>query len=153
MAYTDLLAWTNQLCFPDDLEKHFHKDYYQKSIAITRVAILLGLGLILLFGLLDHWAAPLSFERIWLIRFLLLAPIFLAVLLFTCSPWFERVMQPLTGLTVIIAGLGIAAMSAVTEPGEPAYTTYYAGLLLVLMWNYSFIRLRFWGRAGGGDRV
>jgi PAS domain S-box-containing protein len=45
---------------------------------------------------------------------------------------------------VLSGGLGIAATSAVAGPTEAAYTTYYAGLILVIMWGYTFIRLRFW---------
>jgi PAS domain S-box-containing protein len=53
-------------------------------------------------------------------------------------------MQPLLSLSVVVTGLSIATMSAVARPTEPGYSSYYVSLILVIMWIYTFIRLRFW---------
>jgi PAS domain S-box-containing protein len=150
MEFADLMRRAQRLRFPDELEQLFQADYYRKSIVTMRIGLVLGIALVALFGILDIWAAPLALDTIWAIRYLVLCPVFGAVLLLTFAPFFARAMQPLITLAVVAAGLGIAAMSGVTSPQEPAYTSYYAGLLLVIMWGYTFIRLRFWYAALAG---
>ena len=56
MDFNNLIHLTNQLRFPEELEKQFQTDYYHKSIGITRIALVLGLVLVALFGILDKWA-------------------------------------------------------------------------------------------------
>lgn len=144
MEYTALLPHTNRLRFPPNLEKQFHDDYYHKSLFITRVALMLGLSLIAIFGILDEWVAPISFHQIWFLRYAIMCPVIILTLLLTWSPFFSRFMQPLLSLTVLITGLGMAAMSGIARPQEPGFSGYYVGLILVIMWAYTFIRLRFW---------
>jgi len=52
-------------------------------------------------------------------------------------------MQFLLSMTVLVAGFGIVAMIAISQKQEPAYIYYYAGLMLVTIWGFTFIRLRF----------
>ena len=141
---SELVTYTNRLRFPREMETLFDDDYYTKSISTTRLALLLGMVLVTIFSLLDILAAPAALPVIWTIRFGVICPVFGLVLFLTSRPLFKRWMQPLLSLAVLTGGLGIAAMSAVAQPTEAAYTTYYAGLILVIMWGYTFIRLRFW---------
>lgn len=144
MEYSALLPYTNRLQFSPDLEKQFHTDYYHKSVAITRVALILGLSLVALFGLLDQWVIPISLYQVWFLRYAIICPVIIVTLLLTWSPSFGRVMQPLLSFTVLVTGLGIAAMSGIVQPQEPGFSGYYVGLILVIMWTYTFLRLRFW---------
>jgi serine phosphatase RsbU (regulator of sigma subunit) len=50
-------------------------------------------------------------------------------------------MQPSLVLTVLVTGFGIIAMSVIAYPPGSYY--YYAGLILVLMWCYTFTATRF----------
>src|SRR5262245_52961770 len=134
MEFANLMRYAYRLRFPNFLERLFQADYERKSITITRIGLALGIAL----------AVPLALSTIWTIRYLVICLVFGAVLLLTFAPFFARVMQPLIALAVVTAGLGIAAMSGVASPQEPAYASYYVGLLLVIMWGYTFIRLRFW---------
>jgi PAS domain S-box-containing protein len=148
-----LPALLNALRFPADLEGEFHNDFFQKSITLTRFSLGLGVGLIAVFGLLDIVAAPSTYPQIWAIRFGILCPFLLVVFAFTFHPLFKRWMQPILVLCVLIVGLGIAYFSAIVAPTDPAFTTYYAGLILVIAWNYTFVRLRFWYALGAGAAV
>lgn len=144
MEFTALLPHTNRLQFPLNLEKQFHDDYYHKSVNITRVALVLGLLLVALFGILDEWVVPISLYQVWFLRYAIICPLIILTFLLTWSPLFGRIMQPLLSFTVLVAGLGIAAMSAIAQPTELGFSGYYVGLILVIMWAYTFIRLRFW---------
>ena len=44
---------------------------------------------------------------------------------------------------VVVMGLGIVVMIAVSQEIEPAFRYYYAGLLLVLTYSFTVVRLRF----------
>lgn len=144
MKMSELIPYANRLHFPAEMEKLFRDDYFEKSMATTRLALLLGIALVTVFSLLDFLAAPSALLLIWAIRFGIICPAFGIVLFLTYRSIFRRWMQPLISLAVLTGGLGIAAMSAAALPIEAAYTTYYAGLILVIMWGYTFIRLRFW---------
>jgi PAS domain S-box-containing protein len=144
MEYPKLVGYVKRLHFPDPLEQQFQADYFHKSIVITRIALLLGLVLVAAFGILDGWAVPISLYQVWFVRYLIICPTLALTLLFTWQPAFQRLMQPILSLMVLVTGLGIAAMSAIARPEEPGYSGYYVGLILVIMWTYTFIRLRFW---------
>jgi PAS domain S-box-containing protein len=150
MDFNNVIHLTNPLNFSKELEQQFQADYYHKSINITRIALTLGFILVALFGFLDQWATPLSLQQIWFIRFLIICPALGLILLLTWLPFFSRVMQPLLSLVALVTGLGIAAMTAVVQPTEPGYASYYVGLILVIMWVYTFLRLRFWYALGVG---
>ena len=64
-----------RLRFPEDLERLFHEDYYQKSIKTCQVALALALVLYAAFGALDTWSAPLSRYTIWFIRYAVICPL------------------------------------------------------------------------------
>jgi PAS domain S-box-containing protein len=144
MDFSNLIHLAKRLRFPGEVEKQFQAEYAHKSILITRVALALGLILVAVFGFLDSWTVPLSFHQVWFIRYLVICPVLSLMLLLTWRSFFKEAMQPLLSLTVIVTGLGIAALSGVAHPTEPGYASYYVGLILVIMWLYTFIRLRFW---------
>ncbi len=145
MSRIDLnpFSYLNQLSFAPKLEAQFQQDYFQKSINVTRLSLILGVLLVVGFSWLDVKAAPRTHQLLWAIRFWGICPFLLAVFAFTFHPLFEQWMQPVLVVTSVGVGLGIASFSAVVLPSEPAFTTYYAGIMLVLMWNYTFLRLRF----------
>ena len=62
-------------------------------------------------------------------------------LFFSFSRHFKRYMQMATASSVLVAGLGIIAMIVIAP--YPASYSYYAGLLLVFIYGYSFLKLRF----------
>ncbi|PKL17230.1 MAG: hypothetical protein CVV49_12070 [Spirochaetae bacterium HGW-Spirochaetae-5] len=132
-----------RLKFSDpQLESDFRDDYYRKSLMTTRIALILGIALYSIFGILDMLIAPLSKSKILFIRFAIVSPGLLAVFILSFFDVFKKIMQPALMVISLIAGLGIVAMVGITVETE-AGLYYYAGLMLVLMWTYTFVKLRF----------
>jgi len=130
------------LAFRDaSLERQFQRDYFQKSLWQVRGAILLGTSLYAIFGVLDSWIVPDVQGTVWLIRYAIVCPIFLAAFAFTFSRHFESVMQPLLAALYLIAAFGIIAMIAIAQP--PGSHLYYAGLLLCVTFGVTVLKLRF----------
>jgi class 3 adenylate cyclase len=125
---------------PDE-EAAFRADFFSNSLLIVRVALGLAVVLYALFGVLDLWIVPSAVRVTWTIRFAIECPLFLATLALTYHRVFERLMQPMLGVVALCAGLGIIAMIAVA--GEHEGSSYYAGLVLVIVWAYTLLRLRF----------
>jgi len=137
-----MLSFISSLRFDPELEKRFREDYFLRSITIIRIALVLGIILYSVFGVLDGVLAPKSAEKIWIIRFAIVDPVLLAVIGLTFTRLFRRFMQPILSVTAVISGLGIVAMIAVSVEPEMSLH-YYAGLILVTMWAYTFVRLLF----------
>ncbi|MDX2498946.1 MAG: ATP-binding protein, partial [Deltaproteobacteria bacterium] len=91
---------------------------------------------------LDAWLVPEAKHKLWLIRYAILVPYVAVVYLFSFSRHFKKYMQISIALGVVIAGVGITAMILIAP--YPASHSYYAGLLLIFIFGYTFVRLRFW---------
>ena len=136
------------LSFPKDLEKAFQDSYFQNSLRQVRIALLLGLLLYSVFGILDAWLVPEAKHKLWFIRYAIFAPYVIAVYLLSFSPHFKKYMQISVAIGVLIAGLGITVMILIAP--YPASHSYYAGLLLVFIYGYTFVKLRFvWASFAG----
>ncbi len=140
----NLMRYVKRLHFPDPLESLFREDYFDNSAALCRAGLIASAAIWMLFGFLDPYAVPSATHSIWLIRFALVMPVLLGIVLVSFSPLFRRFMQPLASMELLPAGLGVIAMSCLAQPGELGYLCYPMGLLLVCMVGYCFLRLRFW---------
>jgi signal transduction histidine kinase len=87
-------------------------------------------------------------NNVWLIRYAFVCPSILAVVGVTFLPRLHRYLQPIMSVAVVIGGGGIVWMTMIAP--EPLNYYYYAGMILVLMFGYSFIYLRFlWASLSG----
>ncbi len=136
------LIGQNRLRFPSVLERVFRADYYEKYGAMTRIALGMAFALYSTFGLLDRFLAPEVYRTIWLIRFGIVDPIMVVVMVLSFFPFFRSIAQGVLSVATLLAGLGIVAMIIVLGNSQ-ASLSYYAGLILVLMWLYTFPRIRF----------
>ena len=139
----DLARGAIRLGFPADVETAFRRYHSRNSLVAIRYAIILTVILYGLFAVLDVHAAPLSKQTIWIIRFALVIPALVAVLICSFHPVFPRILQPMMVLVVLIDASGILGMIHLESHGELGYQTYYAGLMLVIMAAHSMYRLRF----------
>jgi serine phosphatase RsbU (regulator of sigma subunit) len=128
--------------FPSDLESLFLKDYQQGSVNIVRIAYLLGIVLYSVFGVLDIFIAPLTRNFIWLIRFAVVCPFLALSFGLTWTRFFHKIMELDSSLVVLLAGFGIILMIVIAKDPN-ASRLYYAGLMLVLMYAYTFTKMRF----------
>ena len=136
------------LSFPSYLEKDYLEDYFRKSLKHFRLAILFAIFFYSFFGILDAWLVPEAKENLWFIRYAVFLPIVGSILLFSFHKGFRPYSQPFMAFSLIIAGLGVIAMTIIAP--YPTTYSYYAGLILVLIYGYTFLKLRFkWATLAG----
>jgi two-component system, cell cycle sensor histidine kinase PleC len=122
------------------LERRFVTEHLARSLPAIRVFLLAGAALYAVFGILDVFIVPEIRAEAWLIRYAAVCPLMLAVLALTFTPVFARLAQVALAAAFMAAGLGIVAMTALAE--APGNGLYYAGLVVVLVYGASLIRLR-----------
>ncbi len=123
------------------LEKEFIAFYIREKLLQMRAAIIIGAILYALFGILDAFLLGDLKYTFWFIRFGLVIPFGTISLLFTYSKLFKNVSQIIIMLNNLVAGIGIIAM--VVLAGPPVSYSYYAGLILVFIYIYTFSGLRY----------
>lgn len=130
------------------LEEPFLRDHVFRTLLHLRIALLMGTLMYGLFGILDALVLPLHKHAAWLIRYALVCPVILATLAVTYIPRLHSYLQPIKSLLIAVGGLGIVLM--ITIIPAPVNYYYYAGLILVFIFGYSFIYLRFlWASLSG----
>jgi class 3 adenylate cyclase len=138
-----LFPHADKLRFPPEVEEQFREDYYVNTIATMRFAIVLGIFLYSVFGILDVYAAPVSKNILWFIRYVVVAPFFVFLLVISYSKQYQKHLQFLVCMGVVVAGLGVIAGITIAREVEFASKFYFSGLLLVSMWAYGLSRLQF----------
>lgn len=136
------------LAFPGDLEKRFIEDYFQKSIKHIRTALILAIFFYGIFGILDAWLIPDQKQSLWIIRYLIFIPFTSLILILSFTNRFKKYVQVANASVILLAGLGIIIMMRIAP--YPANYSYYAGLILVFIFGYTFFKLRFiWASIAG----
>lgn len=142
--FDTLYAQAKRLRFPTDIEKQFRAEYHANTLSTTRIALILGLILFSLFGILDVYAVPISKNIVWIIRYVIVAPVVIVALIASYRKQHQKYLQELMCIAVAVSGLGIVAMISITQEAEFGNRFYFTGLVLVSMWGYGLTRLRFW---------
>jgi len=142
--FDSLYPYADRLRFPSEIETQFREDYHVNTVATTRLALVLGLILYSLFGIVDIYAVPISKNIVWFIRFAIVAPVIVIALLMTYTERFQKYTQMLMCLVIAVTGLGIVTMIGITRDVEFGSRFYFTGLILISMWAYGLSRLRFW---------
>ena len=115
------------LSFKGRLEQDFITDHYEKSIYQVRISFFLAVLLYGFFGLLDiHLAIELR-NMMWLIRFSVIVPIGLLVLVTSYSIDFDRYRDLTMSFTMILFSIGILLMTIITP--KPVDFAHYAKLM------------------------
>ncbi|MFZ4620295.1 MAG: PAS domain S-box protein [Bacteroidota bacterium] len=130
------------------LEQPFLSAYSFRSLPYTRFALIMGAILIGLFGILDGYLLPERAHLLWFIRFSILCPAILLIILTS----YEKKLVPLLPFfqvfILILTASGFTVMIMISP--EPVNSLYYSGLILVLIYGYTFLRLRFiWSLLAG----
>ncbi len=128
--------------FSRDLESQFKDDYFQRSIGTMRSALLVALVLYAAFGLLDYMLNPPLLDNLLIVRYAIVCPAMILAFAASFLPVFKKINQPVICGIVLAAGFGILTMIIITINSETR-VYYYAGLMLVFIWSYTLVRLRF----------
>ncbi len=130
------------------LETRFHIENIRASLPQNRAAMVTALFFYSIFGVLDVLLMPEQKSTAWFIRYAVVAPMIVAGLLLSYTKAFERYVNPLVAFGSIVAGGGIICMIITATP-LVSYV-YYAGIVLVFMWTYTFARIPFlWATFSG----
>lgn len=127
------------LSFRGDLERGFLEKYFRDSLWQFRVAFISATALYGIFGLLDVPTVQENAFTFYIIRFAIVIPFLLIVFFLSFTRVFHRIWQSLLFVSFLVAGSGIAAMTAIV----PYNYEYYAGMMLIFSAGYFFIKLRF----------
>ena len=140
-------SWTFNkltLSFPDSLigyENSYREDYFVKSLIPFRFSLILAMIFYGAFAFLDAIAVPALKEVFWFIRFGVVYPLLIALFAFSFSRKFKKYMQFVISSIMFFTGLGIVVM--IILAARMSNYTYYAGLTLISIFGYTFIRARF----------
>ena len=129
--------WNNTHNMTVDDSKAFMKEKIQSGIPQLRVVLLLISILYGLFAILDRILIDEFLFEFLFIRFGIVIPVALAVLLWTYHSSFVRLAQRLIVLVVVFGGAGIGFMLVV----NPDNFSYYGGLFLVIFTVYFLVNL------------
>lgn len=139
------LSFRNQ---PESLESEFLEDYYFKFINQVRISLLMAILFYSVFGILDAQVMPGMKKQLWFIRYAIFCPITTTILILSYFSFFKKYVQLSLAFVVVLAGMGVITMIIIIPP--PANYSYYAGLMLIFLFGYSFIRARFvWASIAG----
>lgn len=129
------------LTFPKRVEALYKEEHFSKSLRHIQIALLLSIFFFSVFGILDAWIVPEAKYKLWFIRFAIYCPFAACIFLFSFTRSFKKYHQICISSVVAAAGLGIIAMILLAPPSSNS--SYYAGLILVFIFGYTFFKLDF----------
>ena len=122
----------------DEEYQLFLKD---EKVKLTRLLSFLGFMLYGAFVFVDYWALKSSFGVAVYIR-LTAVSIMLSTFLFTYHKSFIKYYSTVLTANFLIAIAGVDAMIYLSLPSDHAYTSYFAGLMIVMLALYSWTYLK-----------
>ncbi len=140
------------LSFSEDIERDYHRDQFGKSILQIRLALVLGILFYGLFGILDFIMFPESIVGFLIIRYAIVLPYTIGILLFSYTRKFINFANVAPASVILLAGMGINAMIIIAPSSESGI--YYVGLILVIIFGYTLSKIRFvWATITGWSIV
>ena len=132
------LSFTGELY---QYEEEFHQDYFKKSVNPFRFSLILSMIFYGAFAFLDV-ATVYSLRGVfWFIRFGVVFPVLIAAFLFSYSRIFKKFMQFTISCIIFCSSFGIIVM--IILAAKVGNYSYYAGLILISIFGYTFSRARF----------
>ncbi|MBS0470618.1 MAG: hypothetical protein JSR60_06070 [Proteobacteria bacterium] len=123
------------------VEAQFARESINESRPLIRTYLIAAACLYLSFGILDAVIGTPVVHTLWFIRYAIVCPTLVGAALLTYVPSFDRFSQSAISVAMITPGLGVAVMTSIMPP--PSNSPYYAGLIMVVIYGSSLVRLRF----------
>ncbi|HEY5801378.1 MAG TPA: GGDEF domain-containing protein [Burkholderiaceae bacterium] len=137
--------------FAPNLERSYQDDLAEEKVRVAWQTNLLCMLLYAGFGILDYWAAPSTLSTAHGIRACVLAvTIAVTALSVLRRAFFLTHYTAITTATYLTWGIGIELIIVLSDPRDLAWTTYYAGLILVSIALYTWTYLRSWAGCAVG---
>ncbi|QOR38042.1 GGDEF domain-containing protein [Billgrantia diversa] len=139
-ASPPLRRFSLRFCDPQ-LEHAYRRETFSRTLIQGRAAILVGMLVYLLCGLLDIWHVPPEARwDVWQSRLTaLMVPSLLLVVSFTAA--FQRLAQWWLLAVCVAAGFGLIAIQSQVPLENTPY--YYPAMVMLTFYTYNFIGLRF----------
>jgi signal transduction histidine kinase/ActR/RegA family two-component response regulator len=132
------------LAFTGDLaryEEDFRNDYYYKTLKHFRFSMMLAMIFYASFAFLDAKIFPQFKELFWTIRFGAVCPVLIIIYALSYTRSFKKYMQWAIAFSMFGTSLGIIIM--IVKGAANENYSYYAGIILIFIFGYTFIRARF----------
>lgn len=124
-----------------NFERRFERTQVNRSLILIRVSLALGAVLYAAFGILDAIVMPPAVWKIWGIRYGIVILVLIGVAFSTYSRHFASLSQVLLSSAMLVAGGAIIFMTIIGP--APASHWYYAGIIMVVIFSSTAIRLRY----------
>ncbi len=108
-----------------------------------RLGLILGLIIYGAFGYLDLYMMPSNYKATWIIRYAVVIPLVIATFFLSYYKSIYRYNKIILFLLLSMGQIGIIVMIGISIPGDPAFYTYYAGLILIMLWATFVFMLNF----------
>ena len=139
------------LSFRDpEKEIQFLDSYFWLNLSHLRLCLTLSAIFFTVYAYTDFLLARESLRILLIIRFGIVVPAFLLVLLLTYirTDVYKRFWQEFNGFFVLLSGLSYIIITALGTP--PYGHSMYVGVIFCLFFGYTFIRFRFVGASLSG---
>jgi len=134
--------WT-PVRFTDALERDYQAELAPRKVLLTRVTMLLALGLVLAYGILDPWVIESALYDVWTMRALMCLGA-LACLAWSWHPAYPR-YYPIAAIASFgLLGGCILGMIVIASPEDIAYYNYFMGLILISTALHALSLLSVW---------
>jgi len=113
-------------------KKEFSKNYNKQAVILFRITLLIIFIAIIPYFFLDYYRAPQTYKFVWLIRFSFYFPLVIIGLWLSYKPIIIKYFQIISNTINILLNISILLMILIVKPQEPAYESYYVGLLVII---------------------
>lgn len=114
------------------------------SMSTLRLGLILATIMYGAFGILDIYMMPSNYTDAWLVRFAFIFPL----IVFTYILTYYKSVKPYNKIILFslltFGQIGIIFLIGISKPEDFAFTTYYAGLILVILWASFIFNLNFY---------
>lgn len=131
-----------------DFEAEFRTDYFRKNLSHFRYCIVYSILLYAALGVLDYMVFHENLRQLLSIRFFVIIPIFLFGLLYTFNRNYVHLWRLANNFFVVITSAGFLVMMIICDP--PMNYHFYAGVIICLIFGYTFIRSYFLDASAAG---
>jgi len=122
-----------------DMEELFLEDYFNKNLKHIRYALIVAIFIYGIFGIVNVLLTPKFIKLLFLIRYGIGSPILCAVLLFSFSAYFKKYIQIAIAIAIISVGASLITMMMI----DPALENAQGSIIFVIMFGYTFSKIRF----------